>query len=135
MLIHIMYQILKTILSIFKKRHGEKTDNSSIKLYVNEIENRITFKIKRGCYLELLTPDREYNLKHFTLKTMKLLGNTKIKITKNKNGENVPHLLVVLIHCNIVNNHDQHDSRVLYTFIPNNFFCQLLDISTKKKKF
>ena len=43
-----MYQILKTILSIFKKRHGEKTDNSSIKLYVNEIENRIAFKCKRG---------------------------------------------------------------------------------------
>ena len=101
-----------------KKKHGEKTDNSSIKLYVNEIENRITFKIKRGCYLELLT-----------LKTMKLLGNTKIKITKNKNGENVPDLLVVLVHCNIVNNHYQHDSRVLYTFIPDNFFGQLLDIS------
>ena len=41
-----MYQIFKIILSMFKEKHGEKTDNSSIKLYVNEIENRITFKIK-----------------------------------------------------------------------------------------
>ena len=76
---------------IFKK-HGEKTDNPSIRIYINKIENRITFKIKRGFYLELVT---------------KLLGNTESKITKNKNGENVPHLEiieVVLVHCNIVNN-------------------------------
>ena len=50
---------------------------------------------------------------------MKLLGSTENKITKNKNGENVPHLeitKVVLFHCNIVNNDHQQDSRVLYTF-------------------
>ena len=38
---------------------------------------------------------------------MKLLGTTKSKITKDKNGENVPHLgitEVVLVHWNIVNN-------------------------------
>ena len=65
---------------------------------------------------------------------MKLLGSTKIKITKNKNGENVPHLEVtevVLISCNIVNNNYQHDSRILYTFVPNKSFGQLLDISLK----
>ena len=53
---------------------------------------------------------------------MKLLGNTKNKITKDKNGENVPHLgiiEVVLVHCNIVNNDYQQGSRVLYTFVPN----------------
>ena len=53
---------------------------------------------------------------------MKLLGSTKNKITKDKNGENVPHLEiteVVLVHCNIVNNDYQQDSRVLYTFVPN----------------
>ena len=53
---------------------------------------------------------------------MKLFGSTKSKITKDENGENVPHLElteVVLVHCNIVNNNYQHDSRVLYTFIPN----------------
>ena len=53
---------------------------------------------------------------------MKLLGSTKSKITKDENGETVPHLELtelVLVHCNIVNNDYEHDSRVLYTFIPN----------------
>ena len=52
---------------------------------------------------------------------MKLFGSTKSKVTKNKNGENLPHLEitdVVLVHCNIVNNDYQQDSRVLYTFDP-----------------
>ena len=63
---------------------------------------------------------------------MKLLGSTENKITKNKNGENVPHLEiteVVLVHCNIVNNDYQQDSRVLYTFVPNKPFSSLLEIS------
>ena len=63
---------------------------------------------------------------------MKLLGGTKSKITKDENGENVPHseiTEVVLIHCNIVNHDYQQDSRVLYTFVPNKSFGQLLDIS------
>ena len=49
---------------------------------------------------------------------MELLGRTKSKLTKDKNGEHVPHLEineVVLIHCNIVNN---KYSRVIYTFVP-----------------
>ena len=53
---------------------------------------------------------------------MKLLGSNKNMITKDKNGENEPHVEiteVVLVHCNIVNNDYQHDSRVLYTFVPN----------------
>ena len=65
---------------------------------------------------------------------MKLLGSTKSKITKNENGENMLHLEiteVVLIHCNIVNNYYQQDSRVLYTFVPNKSFGQFLDISPK----
>ena len=65
---------------IFKK-HGENTNKLSIQIYVIKIENRITFKIKKGYSLELLTKE-----------TMKLLGSTKNKITKDKNGENVPHL-------------------------------------------
>ena len=65
---------------IFKK-HSENVDNPSIKIYVNRIENRITFKIKTGYYLKLLTPE-----------TMKLLGSTESKITKDQNGENVSHL-------------------------------------------
>ena len=93
------------------KKHGENIDNPSVKIYVNKIENRITFKIKNGYSLELLTSE-----------TMKLLGSTENKITKYKNGENVPHVEiteVVLVHCNIVNNDYEQDSRVLYTFVPN----------------
>ena len=95
--------------------------NTSIQIYVHKIENRVLFKIKNGCSLERLT-----------LETMKLLGSTKNKITKDKNGENVPHLEiteVVLVHCNIVNNDYQQDSRVLYTFVPNKPFGSLLEIS------
>ena len=83
-------------------------------MYINRIENRITFKIKNGYYLELLTPE-----------TMKLLGSTESKITKDKSGENVPHLEIVelvLVHCNLVNNNYQQDSRILYTFVPNKTF-------------
>ena len=63
---------------------------------------------------------------------MKLLGSTKNKITKDKNDENVPHLEiteVVLVHCDIVNNDYQQDSRVLYTFVHNKPFGTLLEIS------
>ena len=78
------------------KKYGEKTVNPSIRIYTNKIENRNTFEIKTGYYLELLTPE-----------TIKLLGSTQSKITKNKNGENVPYseiLEVILTHCNVVNN-------------------------------
>ena len=63
---------------------------------------------------------------------MKLLGSTENKITKDKNGENVPHLEiteVVLVHCDTVNNNYQQDPRILYTFVPNKSFGSLLDIS------
>ena len=65
---------------------------------------------------------------------IKLHGSTKNKITKNKNGENVPHLEiteVVLVHCNIIKNYYQQDSGVLYKFISNKSFGQFLDISPK----
>ena len=64
---------------------------------------------------------------------MNLLGSTKNKITKDKNDENVPHLEiteVILVHCNIVNNDYQQDSRVLYTFVPNKPFGSFLEISS-----
>ena len=64
-----------------------------------------------------------------TLETMRLLGNPKNKIIKDKNGKNMPHLeitKVVLIHCNIVNNDYQQESRVLYTCVTNKSFGQLL---------
>ena len=63
---------------------------------------------------------------------MKLLGSTISKINKDKNGENVPHLElveVVLVHCNLVNNDYQQNSRILYTFVPNKAFSSLLQIS------
>ena len=62
---------------------------------------------------------------------MKLLRSTENKLTKDKNGENVPHLEIteVLVHCNIANNDYQQDSRVLYTFVPNKPFGSLLEIS------
>ena len=69
---------------------------------------------------------------------MKLLGSTENKITKDKNGENVVHLEiaeVLLVHCNIVNNDYQQDSRVLYTFVPNKPFGSLLKISSKNRIF
>ena len=48
---------------------------------------------------------------------MRLFGSTENKITKNKIGENVPHLEITeVVHCDIVNNDYQQDSRVLYTF-------------------
>ena len=69
---------------------------------------------------------------------MKLLENTKSKITEDKKGKNVPHLEiteVVLIHCNIVKNDYQQDSRILHTFAPNKAFDQLSDISRKNVIF
>ena len=109
------------------KKHDEKIDDQSIRLYVNKIENRITFKIKTGYYLELLTPE-----------TMKLLRSTENKITKDKNGGTVAHFEiteVVLVHCNIVNKDYQQGSIVLYTFVPNKPFGSLSEISPKNYIF
>ena len=75
------------------RKHSENVDNPSIKIFVNKIENRITFKIKTGYYRGFLTPE-----------TMKLLGSTESKITKD--SENLPHLEVVelvIVHFNIIN--------------------------------
>ena len=88
---------------------------------------KITFKIKSGYYLELLTPE-----------TMKLLGSAESEITRYQNGENVPHLEVVelvLVHYNLVNNDYQQDSRILYTFVPKKAFGSLLEISRTNHVF
>ena len=102
------------------KKHGQDIDKPLLQIYVNKIENRVTFKIKNRYSLELLTSE-----------TMKLLGSTENKITKNKNGENVPHFKnteVVLVHFDIINNNDyRQDSRVLYTFVRNKPFGSLLE--------
>ena len=65
---------------------------------------------------------------------MELLGSSKSKISKDENGKNVPQLEineVILVHCNIFNNNYQQDMPVLYKFVPNKSFVQLLDISPK----
>ena len=108
------------------KKHAVNINNQSVRIYVNKIESRITFKTKIGHSLELLTPE-----------TIKLLGRAENKITNDKIVENVPHLEiteVVLFYCNIVNNDYQQDLKVLYTFVPNKPFG-LLQISPKNHIF
>ena len=115
-----LYQLFKITLNILKK-HGKKFDKSSVKIYVNKIENRTTFKIKNEYSLELLIHE-----------TMKLLGSTENKITEDKNSENVPYLEiteVVLVYSNIVNNDYQQDSSVLYMSFSNKPFSGLLKLS------
>ena len=69
----ILYQIFKIILSIFLKKHGKNIDKPLVQIFVNKIGNRVTFQIKNGYNLELLTPE-----------TIELLGSTENKITINK---------------------------------------------------
>ena len=103
------------------KKHETIGKDASIFIYTNKISNRIVSKIKTGYKLELLSKE-----------TMKLLGSTKDTIDADKNSENVPRLEnveVVLVHCNLVNNSYQQASRVLFTFVPNKQYFQLISIS------
>ena len=103
------------------KKHDAIGDNSPVQISVNKIKNRIVFKIKTGYKLELLSPE-----------TMKLLGSAKKDVDKDKDGEDVPKLEsveVVLVHCNLVNNNYQQASKVLFTFVPNKQFGQLINIA------
>ena len=112
---------IQDYLKFIIKKHETLTDNSPIKIYSNKIKNRIVFKIKTGYKLELLTPE-----------TMKLLGSRKSVVDKDQNCENISKLEsveVVLVHCNLVKNDYQHASKVLFSFVPNKQFGQLLNIS------
>ena len=103
------------------KKHETLTENPPLQIYYNEIKNRIVFKIKTGYKLELLSSE-----------TMKLLGSTKKDVNQDKDGEDVPKLEsfeVVLGHCNLINNNYQLVSQVLFTFVPNKQFGQLINIS------
>ena len=83
------------------------TENPLVQIYPNKIKNRIVFKVKTGYKLELLSPE-----------TMKLLGNTKKDVDKDKDGEDVPKLEfveVALVHCNLINNNYHQASKVLFT--------------------
>ena len=104
------------------KKHETIADNPLVQIYVNKIKNRIVFKIKTGYKLELLTEE-----------TMQLLGSSKKVIDKNKDGEIVPRLEtleVVSVHCNLVNNNYQQASKVLFTFVQNKQFGQLITITS-----
>ena len=97
------------------------TEDLPIEIYPNKTKNTIVFKIKTGYKLELLTPE-----------TMRLLGSTEKDVDSDKNSENVPKLEsveVVLVHCNLVKNDYQHTSKVLFSFVPNKQFGQLINIS------
>ena len=120
----ILGQIFRTIFSISSRSMKHCLINHQSK-YISTKFNRVTFKIKTGNYLEILAPE-----------TMKILGSTKIKITKDKNGENVSQLElteVILVNCNIFNNQYQQDSKVLRTVVTNKSFGQLLNISPSSR--
>ena len=101
------------------KKHTTDTDLLSV--FVNRILNRVAFKMKSGVSLELMNDA-----------TKRFLGSSKSVITGEINGDLVPKVetvQTVLIHCNLVNNDYQHDSRVLYAFVPDKSFGQLLSTS------
>ena len=103
------------------KKHKTIGENAPILIYASTINNRIVFKIKS-----------RYKLESLSKETMKLLGSTKDIIDSDKNSENIPKLEnveVVLVNCNLVNNAYQQHSRVLFTFVPNKQYVQLISIS------
>ena len=85
---HILLQIFKIILNNINKKHEIIADNPTVQIYVNKIKNRIVFNINTGYKLELLSP-----------KTMRLLGSSKKDINEDKDGEIVPKLGAVEVHC------------------------------------
>ena len=103
------------------KKHENIANVSPVLIYINEINNRIVFKIKSRYKLELLSKE-----------TMKLLGSSTDTIDGDKNSELVPKLEsvdLVLVHCNLVNNSYQQASKVLFTFVPNKKYGQLITVS------
>ena len=108
------------------KKNEALTENPPIQIYPNKIKNRIVFKIKTDYKLELLTPE-----------TIRLLASTKKDVDGDKNSDDVPKLEsveVVLVHCNLVKNDYQHPSKVLFSFVPNKQFRQLINISPNTLK-
>ena len=103
------------------KKHETIAEVSPVLIYVNEINNRIVFKIKSEYKLELLSKE-----------TMRLLGSSSDTIDGDKNSELVPKLEsvdLVLVHCNVVNNNYQQASKVLFTFVSNKKYGQLITVS------
>ena len=103
------------------KKHGTLTENPPVQTYVNRIKNRIVLKIKTG-----------YNLEFLISETMRLLGSTKKDFDKDNDKENVQKLEfleIILVYCNLIKTDYQHTSKVLFTFVPNKQFGQLINIS------
>ena len=103
------------------KKHETLTEDPPVEIYPNKIKNRIVFKIKTNYKLELLIPE-----------TMRLLRSTKKDVDKDENSEIVPKLEsveVVLVHCNLAKKDYQHRSELLFTFVLNKQFGQLINIS------
>ena len=108
------------------KKYETLTENPPVQIYPNKIKNRIVFKVKTGYKLELLSS-----------KTMKLLRSRNEDVDQDKDGEDVPKLesvKVVLVHCNLVTNNYQQESKALFTFVPNKQFGQLINISPHSLK-
>ena len=102
------------------KKHETIADNPPVQIYVNKIKNRIVFKIRTGYKLEFLSKE-----------TMQLLGSSKKDIDENKDGEIAPRLEtveVVLVRCNLVNINYQQASKLLFSFVSNKQFTQLITI-------
>ena len=107
---------------VIKKHENILDDNPPILIYPSKIKNRIAFKIKTGYELELLSNE-----------TLQLLGDGPI-IDTDKNGKNVPKIkqvISVLMHCNVVQNNYQQDSKLSYSFLRDKQFGQLLVIEPK----
>ena len=103
------------------KKHETLPENPLIQSYPNKIKNRVVFKVKAGYKLELLSSEM-----------MKFLGSAKKYVDKDKDGEDVQKqesAEVVLVHCNLAHKSYQKVSKVLFTFVPNKQFGQLITIS------
>ena len=102
------------------KKHETLTENPPVQIYSNKIKSRIVLKIT-GYKLELLS-----------LETMKLLGSTKKDVDQDEDGDDVSKLEsveIILVHCNLVNNSYQQTSKIIFTFVPNKQFGQLINIA------
>ena len=112
---------LQNYFEYITKKHETIAEVSPVLIYVNEINDGIVFKIKSGYKLELLSKE-----------TMRLLGSSSDTIDGDKNSELVPKLEsvdLILVHCNVVKNNYRQASKLLFTFVPNKKYGQLITVS------
>ena len=124
MLSHVLYSAsdIQDYFEYIMRKHDTFTDRPPVRIYVNKIENKITFEIKTVSSWTFAAWNFEITWQHQ-------------KWDKRWNCEHVPNLKltkVVLVQCSILSNDHLHiNSRVLYTFVSNKSLGQLLDISPK----